>query len=144
MTINYSGEINLGWDAYGYSGDSTHVYGTGILPITGSGGFGEVDYTVDGLWTIVANGSLDVICTEHGSLKDLELNLELNGHVVQWMVACTDKDCIENESDYEKDKTLKIRMGGGATQTQIIPEFFDGGVSITIVTVDMVGDPMAQ
>ena len=144
MTINYSGEINLGWDAYGYSGDSTHVYGTGILPITGSGGFGGVDYTADGLWTIVADGSLDVVCTEHGSLRDLELNLELNGHVVQWMVACTDKDCIENESDYEKDKTLKIAMGGGATQTLVIPEFFDGGVSITTVTVDMVGDPMTQ
>lgn len=144
MTITYIGEINLGLDAYGYSGDSTSIYGPGSLPVVGSGGFGGVDYTAEGIWAIVASGSLDIINSEHGSFLGFELNLKLEGHVAQWMVSCSKKQCIENESDYEKDKTFTIRLIGGAPHTQIEMESFEGGNSTAVLTVEMVGKPMAQ
>ncbi len=143
MTIEYNGEMNLGWDAHGFGGEPTSVYGTATIPITGKGGFGTVDYTAGGIWAlVVTNGSMNLITSENG-IQSLQLNLEINGHVAQWMLACTDKSCVENESDYEKDATWEITMSG-ATHTQVMVESFDGGFSVTTLTADMVGDPKAQ
>ena len=141
---NYNGEINLGWDTSGYgTGGATYVYGTGILPVTGGGDYGPVTTTFSGAWYIVAEGSVEAISSENGSLMDMILEVDLSGVVLETVVSCTPDKCVSADTNQTTQIILRIPVRGGA-HTQVEIEYFDGGKAITTVTLEMINDPMAQ
>ncbi len=137
---NYNGVTNLGCS----DGDvGISVYGTEILSLTGGGQFGVVTTEVTGSWYVIASGSIDFKCDKNDIPVDLILTLTIKGQVLEMIDSYAGDMWISaTTNDYHQEKTLTIPVRGSYSQVEV--ESFDGGESITTVTLERIDDPMAQ
>ncbi|MBP7050045.1 MAG: hypothetical protein KBE65_03430 [Phycisphaerae bacterium] len=138
---NYNGTINLGWQIYG--DDPNYVYGTAKLPTTGGGAYGGTTTTFDGVWYVVAQGSVTPATNEAGVMTDLVLDLTLSGEVVEEVASCNPMGCASATSMYHQEKTVTLSIVN-LTSTTVTIEDFEGGVAITTTTLERVTDPLSQ
>ena len=138
---NYNGVINLGWQVYG--DDPSYVYGTGELPVTGGGQYGDTTTTLDGVWYVVAEGSVVLAEDEAGMMTDLVLELALRGEVLEEVVSCNPFACVSSMSSYHYETALRLSLKGTST-TVVTIEPFDEGVAITTTTLEKVVAPLEQ
>lgn len=138
---NYRGVINLGWQIMG--DDSRYVYGTGELPATGSGQYGAATTEFDGVWYVVAEGSVVMATDQAGVMTDLVLELTLSGEVLEEVVSCIPSGCISAISSYHYEKPLSLSLRN-ATNTVVTMETFEGGMAITTTTLERVEAPLEQ
>ncbi len=138
---NYNGTINLGWQIYG--DDPTYVYGTGELPTTGGGQYGITTTTFDGVWYVVAEGSVNQAVNEAGVVTDMVLNLTLSGEVMEEVTSCNPMGCASATSSYHQEKPLTLSISN-MTNTIVTMEAFEGGMAITTTTLEPVTDPLSQ
>lgn len=138
---NYSGVVNLGWQTRG--DDPSYVYGTGELPTRGSGQYGAVTTTFDGVWYVVAEGAVVMAMDEAQVMTDLTLELELRGEVLEEMTSCIPSGCVSFMSPYHYEKTLELSLRQ-LSQTVVTVETFEGGTAITTTTLEKVEAPLRQ
>jgi hypothetical protein len=138
---NYRGVVHLGWQVMG--DNPSYVYGTAMLPTTGSGQYGVVDTTFDGVWYVVAEGAVVVVEDEAGVVTDLVLELTLSGEVLEEVVSCNPSGCASAMSSYHYEKPLSLSLKG-LSSTVVTIEAFEGGTAITTTTLQQVEAPLEQ
>ena len=138
---NYNGVVNLGWQVYG--DDPSYVYGTAMLPVTGGGQYGATTTTFDGVWYVVAEGSVVLAEDVAGVMTDLVLELALRGEVLEEVVSCNPFACVSSMSSYHYETALSLSLKGTST-TVVTIEPFEEGVAITTTTLEQVVAPLEQ
>ncbi len=138
---NYRGIINLGWQVMG--DDSRYVYGTGELPVAGSGEYGVATSEFDGVWYVIAEGAVVMVTDEAGVMTDLVLELTLRGEVLEEVTSCIPSGCISTISSYHYERPLSLSLRS-ATNTVVAIETFEGGTAITTTTLERVEAPLEQ
>jgi len=138
---NYNGVVNLGWQVMG--DDSSYVYGTAELPTTGGGEYDMVTTTFDGVWYVVAEGTVVMATDDAGVMTDLVLELTLSGEVLEEVVSCIPYGCVSAMASYHHEKSLSLSLRG-LSSTVVTIESFEEGTAITTTTLEHITAPLEQ
>lgn len=140
---NYRGMINVGC-LESSEVEGIYVYGTGGLDLSGGGQFGSVTTEVSGVWYVIAEGSIDPELDSNDIPVGATMNISISGQVLETIIASAgDLVVSETTDDYHQEQTLAMSLTKGSN-TQIKIDYFDGGISITTVTLERIDDPMSQ